>query len=667
MRPHRLFLFLRVVLAFLLFLGLFAFTMPSQAQNGISVILHYIEGKPSSGKLSYDVQAFVSVYDASGTPVKGLKASDFTLTEDSKGIKVGSVASAESEPISLVLAIDTSGSMYTQGIDAARQAAWNFVSGLAPQDQVAIISFNDTISRELEPTTDHKAATDRLALINAIPDAGTCLYDAAFIASQIAATYPAGRRAVILLTDGKDEVLTPLGNTCSTHTIDDVIAQASNGNTRVPIYTIGVREKSDEKSLERMAQMTGGNYHYTPSLSQIGALFSRLSDQLKSEYVLTYELTSGPGAHALIVQANTQNGNNQDTRNFILPALPTSLSIVAPVSGQEVKGKINIVASVTSGQGEPISQVVLQVNGTNAGTKSSTPYEFEWDFSAAQPGPQVITMIAQDAAGKELAKAETTINVVLAAPTSENGNQSALVENATPPAPEATSTPIVESSGQIQPALIGGIAGGIILLAVIIFFVVIPRKKAKKAPVPEFKPREDVFGGDEPATIDNLDISALPEMRIEKPSCLLGRLIVEASDDPDIVGQKYNIDHLPLRFGRSSDCEIVISKKDQAVSRFHALLTLDGNRIFIIEITSTESDGSIKRPTYHTFVNNEKIGTEPVVLKDGDRIRLGSRMTMCFESLMSDPQEEMPTMDSLEFASDIMQDAFAASPDPVNK
>ena len=276
---------------FLIVCGLLFFgtiTNSVNAQANLDLTLNYAQGEAIQGEYAYDVSLFFSLLDSAGVPIKDLSISDLSVSEDGKQVDLTSLDSVEDQPIYITLVIDTSGSMGGEKIEAAREAAKKFIEGLNPDDKLAIITFNSDLTQQLDFTTDHPAAADQVELINAVNNSGTCLYDALNQAIEKTSSLPIGRRAVIVLTDGKDEL--PGGGACSTLTLDDVINLASEDNTRVPIYSIGLGNSIDENGLKRMAMLTGGRFIPTANSQQLEASFSRLLDQLQSEYVLHYKI-----------------------------------------------------------------------------------------------------------------------------------------------------------------------------------------------------------------------------------------------------------------------------------------------------------------------------------------------------------------------------------------
>ncbi len=589
----------------LLVAGLFALQFqPASAQSSVDAVIHYVEGTPSDADISYNVKAYVSVVDNAGSPVNGLTAEDFTLVEDSQQVEIGGVSAAD-EPISLVLLIDTSGSMVGTGITAAKSAAASFVTSLGAEDRVAVVTFNDNIATVVDFTTDHQSTRDRISLIEATRGAGTCLYDAAYQAVQMTATVPSGRRAVVLFTDGVDE--TASGGPCSANTADDVIELATEGGTRTPVYTMGMGSKVDQNSLKRMATNTGGRFFYSPDSNSLDTIFRELSDSLRSQYLIEYLSQVGPGSHTLAVTVKSLGAQDTDTRSFLLPNFPLRLAFAEPVEGGEVTGLVTVRAE-TFGQGETIESVVFQINGATVATVASTPYETQVDFSAYPAGALTIEAIAQGAGGIELARASRSVEVI--------PGEAAVVEN----------DPLKFVTDNLA-----FILGGLFLLGVATIFgvVMFVRKQNENRREREWKEKvegvgeptaEELFGGSD-RTVDSW----------EMPSDAYGRLTVLASDDESMVNQHFDLINEHTSLGRKADNDIVFLK-DSPVSRHHAVIEERNGGLFLKETMDRDDSGKDKRPVYGTYVNDDKVGDEGVLLRNGDEIRLGKRVRLKFEA-----------------------------------
>ena len=200
---HRWYLF-RLGIAVTLLTLTFAVPTVSLAQSTIDLVVHYVEGIPAENDIAYQVSVYLSVVDSTGNPVKNLASDALTVTEDSQKVAIENLSLGGEEPINIILVMDTSGSMGGAGITDAKTAASNFIAGMKSGDRVAIVTFDNTVKTQIDFTTDHQAVRNQISLIDAVRGAGTCMYDAAYQAVQMASTLPSGRRAVVLFTDGVD-------------------------------------------------------------------------------------------------------------------------------------------------------------------------------------------------------------------------------------------------------------------------------------------------------------------------------------------------------------------------------------------------------------------------------------------------------------------------------
>ncbi len=144
----------------------------------------------------------VIVSDRQGRYISGLKAADFTLYEDRVKQPIDFFADTE-EPINVALLLDTSKST-TMVLDDIKKAAKDFVKQLRPQDRAMIVSFDFKETALCELTSDRKTLEKAIgkARIGEIP--GTKLRDAVYDVMREEFRNVKGRKAIILLTDGKD-------------------------------------------------------------------------------------------------------------------------------------------------------------------------------------------------------------------------------------------------------------------------------------------------------------------------------------------------------------------------------------------------------------------------------------------------------------------------------
>jgi len=142
----------------------------------------------------------VSVMDRDGKYIPNLRKEDFRLWEDGVEQDVAFFSSVD-KPFSLVLMLDTSGSTRFR-LEDIQDAAITFVNQLRPDDRVMVVSFDDDVRVLSEFTSDRYRLRD--AIRRTRPGDGTKLYDAVDLVINQRLNNVAGRKAVVLFTDGVD-------------------------------------------------------------------------------------------------------------------------------------------------------------------------------------------------------------------------------------------------------------------------------------------------------------------------------------------------------------------------------------------------------------------------------------------------------------------------------
>jgi len=158
-------------------------------------------------------------------------------------------ASAVDDGAPLVaLVLDSSGSVGAADLAQARDLAAGIMDGLPPGSQTAVFTFDDQ-SRLLLPATAN--ADELKSALDAVRVSGrfTALYDALYDASRYLRASPSRRRAIVLVTDGRDEN--------SALTLDDGLRVAEESS--IPVYAVGIG-RAEERVLRRIARLTGGEY-----------------------------------------------------------------------------------------------------------------------------------------------------------------------------------------------------------------------------------------------------------------------------------------------------------------------------------------------------------------------------------------------------------------------
>lgn len=229
-------------------------------------------------KVQY-VELFTAVFDRAGHPVQGLEQKDFSVTEDGTRQEVTRFEKVDNLPIHAAVVLDTSASM-VDNIDKAREAALEFFQkSVQPKDRAALITFNDRPTLGVKFTKDTNTLAGGLAGLKA--ERGTALYDTV-IFSLYYFNGIKGQRAVLLLSDGKDE--------SSRFSFDEAVEYARRAG--VSIYSIGLGEDIDKKKLTRLAEETGGRSFFLQDVAELAKIYAEIEEELRSKYLLAYQSTN---------------------------------------------------------------------------------------------------------------------------------------------------------------------------------------------------------------------------------------------------------------------------------------------------------------------------------------------------------------------------------------
>ncbi|WP_179380394.1 vWA domain-containing protein [Jannaschia marina] len=295
------------------------------AAEGLELVLNEIntEGYP-------DVALFATVL-RDGAPVAGLGPDDFRVSEDEVEQEPLTVE-AQLPPLSVVVTVDVSGSM-SKRMEATRAAAASFVTELAPEDAVQVVSFQREISTLTPMATTKDAAIGAIEGLVARGD--TALYDGLLTSVDLVADR-AGRKAIVLLSDGVDDDGT--GQPLSTATVGQALARASEVN--VPVFVIGLGTEMDEATLRSIADATGGQYLPAPDPAQLSAVYDSIGDQLSGQYAIRY--TSSLLADGTARRVDLETLGLRASKSYTAPGeAPTPAAPVSNAStGCAAKGAI---------------------------------------------------------------------------------------------------------------------------------------------------------------------------------------------------------------------------------------------------------------------------------------------------------------------------------------
>jgi VWFA-related protein len=225
------------------------------------------------------VELPVVVLDANGVPVVGLDQSAFTVYEDDERVEVEGFGTTDDLPLSLAIAVDTSGSMI-EDFPKVRTAVRGFTDELLKEgDQAVLIRFSWDAAVQVNWTDNIAALVGNLDTVQ--PAGGTSLHDAV-VRSLEQFRGRRGRQAVVLLTDGED----------TTSRTNWQVAERFAHTMRIPIFSIGLGVGklafASRKVLNGLAQETGGEAFYPKNVDELPAVYARIAEILRSQYLMWY-------------------------------------------------------------------------------------------------------------------------------------------------------------------------------------------------------------------------------------------------------------------------------------------------------------------------------------------------------------------------------------------
>lgn len=222
------------------------------------------------------VQVPVIVTDAHGRYVRGLKRDAFTLIESGRKQRIDTVID-ESLPLELIASIDISGSM-EHAMPEVQAAVKRLLSRLRERDTTTLVGFNETIFVLAEREGD--AALRAAAVEALVPWGGTAFYDA-LVRSLDLVGQAAGRRGVIVFSDGDDR-----------HSVgrrDDSLRRIEEG--QVAVYTVGFGEGASAQfrgTLQAFAEASGGRAWFPRTVEDLDTAFGAILEELSHQYILSY-------------------------------------------------------------------------------------------------------------------------------------------------------------------------------------------------------------------------------------------------------------------------------------------------------------------------------------------------------------------------------------------
>jgi len=224
------------------------------------------------------VEVYATVLDHKGKYVDGLRRDDFQILENGKPQRI-SIFESNAGALSCAILLDTTGSM-REALPRVKNSVSKLIDELAPEDSVAIFTFDDHLTVRQDFTTDKDAA--KRAVLRTRAAGNTALFDAISDAAEELAKR-AGKKALIVFTDGDDN--------SSLLTASGAIGQAKK--VGIPLYAIAEGEATQSsplsKVLNELSENTGGVSYRVKRPDDIEEVFRTVADNLRHLYLMSYK------------------------------------------------------------------------------------------------------------------------------------------------------------------------------------------------------------------------------------------------------------------------------------------------------------------------------------------------------------------------------------------
>jgi VWFA-related protein len=234
-----------------------------------------------------EVNLIFTVTDRHGRYIPDLRQSNFALLDDQRApARVNSFHQQINLPLRVGILIDTSTSIRSRFQFEQESADEFLLQIIKPKsDRAFVMGFDVTPSVTQDWTTNIDSLETGVNRLR--PGGGTALFDAVYTACRdklldISRGQEPTRKAMVLLSDGEDNQ--------SRVYLDEAIKECQRAETI--IYAISTnwtpsRGKGDQV-LTKMAEETGGQVFFPPSVEEMSNSFHDIEEELRSQYALTY-------------------------------------------------------------------------------------------------------------------------------------------------------------------------------------------------------------------------------------------------------------------------------------------------------------------------------------------------------------------------------------------
>lgn len=229
----------------------------------------------------------VTVTDEKGRLLTGLGKESFTVLDGGQPREIVSFAVGDM-PATVGVLLDASGSMLTGAKSVrVRDSLLRFLRNCHASDEFFLMAFNQSPQLLLGMSNDPAAVLSALNRYAAVePKGQTAFFDALYLALNEAARGRHRKRAVLLFTDGQDNM--------SRFTFQEVRRMLRESD--VTVYAVGIVSGSDDSALgyggrtiiEELAGLSGGAAYFPSMAKELDAALDAVASELRSQYLISF-------------------------------------------------------------------------------------------------------------------------------------------------------------------------------------------------------------------------------------------------------------------------------------------------------------------------------------------------------------------------------------------
>ena len=233
----------------------------------------------------------LTVADEKGNLVLGVRRESLTAFDGGERREIASFGASD-VPANVMFLVDASSSAFgsrgSTRLSMLKSALSVFLELGNPSNEYSVTAFNQKPQVLLEGSRDASAvlaACDRLD--NADPMGQTAMNDALYLSLNKLALRPAGKRVLILFSDGLDNR--------SKYTLTEVLQSLKESD--VIVYVVGIVNvwagdvepfHEGRRILDELAATSGGAAFYPQTAAAMRGTLAQIADELRNQYEVTF-------------------------------------------------------------------------------------------------------------------------------------------------------------------------------------------------------------------------------------------------------------------------------------------------------------------------------------------------------------------------------------------